>query len=78
MNTVDWIGFSGVALLLAAYFLASFKMIRPGGLPYIILNCTGAAVACFAAVLLHYIPFIILEGAWFVIAVVSLVKLKSK
>lgn len=76
MNGVDWIGFSGVMLLLAAYFLASFKMIKAGGLTYILLNCTGAAIACFASVLLDYLPFIILEGAWFLIAVVSLWKLK--
>lgn len=76
MHVVDWIGFSGVMLLLAAYFLASFKIIKAGGLAYILLNCAGAAIAATAAVLLHYIPFIVLEGAWFIIAVVSLFKLK--
>lgn len=76
MNTTDWIGFLGVSLLLAAYFLSSFKLIKPNGVPYILLNCTGAGIACFAAVLLQYVPFIILEGAWFAIAVFSLVKLR--
>ncbi len=78
MSAVDWIGFSGVMLLLSAYFLVAFNMIKPHGFTYIILNCVGAAIACLAAVLLHYIPFIILEGAWFIIAFVSLLKLKLK
>lgn len=78
MNAVDWIGFLGVTLLVTAYFLASFKMIKNNGFTYIMLNCTGAAIACFASVLLRYIPFVILEGVWFIIAVVSLFKLKLK
>ena len=76
MTAIDWLGFSGVLLLLAAYFLASFKIVKPGGLTHILLNCAGAAIAAVAAFLLPYIPFVILEGAWFMIAVVSLFKLK--
>ena len=78
MNSIDWIGFLGVMLLLTAYFLSSFKIMKSNGLPYILLNGVGAATACFAAVLLHYVPFIILEGAWFIIAVVSLVKWSTR
>lgn len=76
MTLIDWIGFLGAMLLLAAYFLASFKIIRPGGILYILLNCFGAAIATLAAILLPYLPFIILEGVWFLIAVVSLLQLK--
>ena len=54
MSAVDWIGFSGVMLLLSAYFLVAFNMIKPHGFTYITLNCIGATIACLAAVLLHY------------------------
>ena len=76
MTLIDWIGFLGAMLLLAAYFLASFKIIKPGGIIYILLNCFGAAIATLAAILLPYLPFIILEGVWFLIAAVSLLRLK--
>jgi len=76
MTVIDWIGFLGAMLLLAAYFLVSFKMIKAGGLIYILLNCAGAAIATVAAILLPYLPFVLLEGAWFLIAVVSLFRLK--
>ncbi len=78
MTTIDWIGFSGAMLLLAAYFLSSFKIIKSGGLTYILLNCAGAGIACIAAVLLPYLPFVILEGVWFLVAVVALLRLMIK
>lgn len=78
MTTIDWIGFLGAMLLLAAYFLSSFRMIKSGGLTYILLNGIGAGIACLAAVLLPYLPFIILEGVWFIVAVIALIRLMNR
>jgi len=72
MTTVDWLGFLGVALILLAYFLNVLGRIAPKDLSFILLNLIGAVIACFASVLLNYIPFIILEGAWALIALISL------
>jgi hypothetical protein len=74
MNATDWIGTIGVTLLLLAYFLNIIKKIPQNSLIYIVLNCSGAAMACFASVLLHYMPFIILEGAWTLVSLVILIK----
>ena len=74
MNVTDWIGTIGVTLLLLAYFLSITKKITQSSLIYILLNCSGAAMACFASVLLHYMPFIILEGTWTLVSLVILAK----
>ncbi len=78
MNTTDWIGFIGVTILLAAYFLNLTDNIKKDSLVYILLNCVGAALACYASILLHYVPFIILEAAWTLVSLVGLIKQLSK
>lgn len=69
MNATDWIGFSGVFILLAAYILQLIRKISSGGMIYSMLNFIGAAMACLASVMIDYLPFVILEGVW---ALVSL------
>jgi uncharacterized membrane protein YcaP (DUF421 family) len=64
MNISDWIGFTGVTILLLAFFLNLTGKISQNELPYIIMNIIGAAVAGLASYLINYIPFVILEGTW--------------
>ncbi|HEU4576143.1 MAG TPA: hypothetical protein VFS36_14170 [Chitinophagaceae bacterium] len=64
MTLTDWIGFTGVTILLLAYFLNLFNKLSRNGITYSMLNFFGAALACLASVMLQYWPFIILEGAW--------------
>ena len=64
MTLTDWAGTIGVAILLIAYFLNLIDIIKKDSLTYIFFNIVGAAIACFASVLLKYLPFIILEGCW--------------
>ena len=73
MNTVDWIGFIGVFQILLAYLLNVIGRVSSKDLLFIFLNLIGAAMACLGSVLLNYIPFIILEGAWTLISAISLV-----
>ena len=73
-NFNDWMGFTGVAVLLIAFLLNLFKKIPSGGLTYILMNITGAGMACIASVLIHYVPFIILEGAWTVVSIIALIR----
>lgn len=74
MNSTDWIGFIGVFQILLAYFLNVFGKISTKDLSFILLNIFGAGMACLASIMMNYIPFIILEGAWTLISVISLVK----
>ena len=78
MSTIDWIGFIGVFQILLAYILNVIGKIKNTDLPFILLNLIGASLACFASILMAYIPFIILEGVWAIVSLISLLKYKRK
>jgi hypothetical protein len=78
MNITDWIGFTGVALLLLAFLLNLRNVIHQNSLPYLLLNSVGAGLACLASVLLAYWPFIILEGCWTLVSLIGLGRLVLK
>ncbi|HNF31302.1 MAG TPA: hypothetical protein PLE03_02065 [Bacteroidia bacterium] len=71
----DFIGFIGVFILLVAYFLHLFRVIKPDKIFYLLLNFIGASLACLASVLIHYMPFILLEAAWALVSLISIFKL---
>jgi hypothetical protein len=72
MNLNDLIGTIGVGLILLAYFLNMFSLIKKDGTIYFIINILGAGIACLAAVLIHFMPFILLEAAWVVVSIIGL------
>lgn len=78
MNYNDLIGSLGVSIVLIAYFLNIYSLIKKDGLLFYSLNILGAAIACYASVLIHYTPFIILEGTWSIVSVFGLIKSLKK
>jgi len=74
MTMTDWTGAVGVTLLLVAFFLNLTGKIGKESFVYLFLNVLGAGIACFASVLLHYLPFIILEGCWTLVSAVGLLR----
>ena len=72
-NTNDYIGFAGVFILLIAFLLNLSGKIGKDALPYIVMNVLGAGLACLASWLIHYIPFVILEGIWTLVSLIALV-----
>ena len=74
MSFSDIMGSLGVAILLLAFVLNMLKFIKTESLSYLLLNFVGAGIACFASYLISYFPFVILEGVWAVVSLVSLVK----
>jgi hypothetical protein len=68
------IGSLGVTLLLIAFFLNLFKFISQESSLYILLNIIGGGLSCYASVLISYMPFVILEGTWCLVAVAAFVK----
>ena len=69
MNNTDLIGFIGVTILLIAFLLNLVNKIEKNSLSYLLMNIIGAATACFASILLNYMPFIILEGCWTLVSI---------
>ena len=78
MTGTDWIGFTGVTILLIAYFLNLVNSIKKDSPKYLLLNFVGAGLACYASMLLHYLPFIILEGCWTLVSAIGLIGYLSK
>lgn len=74
MHYNDIIGSIGVSIVLLAYFLSIAKWIEPTSSIYYLMNFVGAGLACYASFLIHYSPFILLEGAWSVISGIALLK----
>jgi hypothetical protein len=78
MSYNDIIGSIGVGIILIAYFLNIFSFIPKEGKFYFTLNIIGASIACYASVLINYIPFIILEGTWGVVSLFGLIRILKK
>ncbi len=68
------VGSLGVALLLLAFVLNMIKVLRTDATAYLGLNLVGAALACYSSYLIHFIPFVVLEGVWTVAALVALAR----
>lgn len=78
MNFIDWIGSTGVFLILLAYLLLILHKLTRDSYIYLIMNAVGAGSACLASILLNYWPFIILEAAWTLVSVLAIINLRLK
>ncbi len=72
------IGFVGVTLLLVAFFLNLFRLLKADSVPYLALNLAGASLACASSYLIDFLPFVLLEGTWAVVAGVALARTVGK
>ena len=69
VNNSEWIGAVGVGLLLGAFFLNLFGWMKTDSRVYQALNAIGAGIACYASYLIDFLPFVVLEGTWSIVAV---------
>lgn len=67
-TTATLIGSAGVALLLLAFVLNLFKFMSSEGYAFSGLNAVGAALACYSSWLIEFMPFVVLEAVWAVVA----------
>jgi hypothetical protein len=74
MDMPTLIGSLGVALLLLAFFLSLFKFIAQDGFAYIGMNIAGAGLACWSSWMIAFMPFVVLEAVWGLVAMAALVK----
>jgi hypothetical protein len=74
MTITDWVGSVGVAILLIAFFLNLRGRLSKDSIAYILMNVVGGGMACVASILLKYLPFIVLEGAWTLVSLISLAR----
>jgi hypothetical protein len=64
----------GVSLILLAFILLTLGKVKQQQKIYNLLNLLGAGLACYGAILIDAIPFVILEAIWCVVAIYGLVK----
>lgn len=74
MSFSSLIGSLGVALLLIAFFLNLFKYVSQDSRGYILLNVLGAGLSGYASALIHFMPFVVLESVWCLVALAALLK----
>jgi len=68
------IGFVGVTLLLVAFFLNLFRRLKAESDAYLALNLIGASLACASSYLIDFLPFVLLEATWAIVAGVALAR----
>ena len=74
MSNIDLIGFTGVLLILIAYFLNLNNKLAADHIVYILLNLIGGILACLASLLMEFYPFVLLEGTWAIVSFIALLK----
>ena len=78
LNISVIIGSIGVFLLLVSFFLNLFKILKHDTKIYTTMNIIGAGMSCYASILIGFMPFVILNGIWSVVALVGLISLLRK
>jgi len=74
MKLSDIIASIGVIILLIAFLLNLYKKLSANSKVYSLMNFIGAGICCFASWMVSFYPFVILEGVWGFVALVSLFK----
>ena len=72
-----WIGSLGVTLLLAAFLSNLLGFLRSDSRLYSGLNFVGAALACYSSYLIDFMPFVVLEGVWALVALTAIGRTSS-
>jgi hypothetical protein len=74
MDLPNIINSAGVSLILLAFILLTIGKTKSQDRLYNLLNLIGAGLACYGAILISAIPFVVLEGIWCVVAIYGLLK----
>ena len=72
MEVSTLLGSAGVFLLLVAFFLNLVKIWTPNSKPYLIVNIAGSLMSCYASYLIGFMPFVVLEAIWTIVAAFGL------
>lgn len=68
MTASDILGTVGVTLMLVPFILNIADKLSNDSPFYIVLNLIGGACTCAASIIIEFLPFVILEGAWTLIS----------
>lgn len=72
MNISDILASVGVIILLIAFLLNLYKKLHTQSRIYGSMNFIGAGICCYSSYLISFYPFVVLEGVWAFVALLSL------
>ena len=72
MKTSDILASIGVIILLIAFLLNLYKKLPAQSKIYGLMNFLGAGICCFSSYMIKFYPFVVLEGVWGFVALLSL------
>ena len=78
MTSGELVGTLGVTLLLIAFALNLADKWSSSSSIYLIFNVVGAGLACLSSYLIHFWPFVVLEGVWTISSLIMLLKPAKK
>ena len=78
MNFELGLGIIGMTLILVAFVLDEFKKIRTDSVQYNLINIIGSGLLLYYAYTLQSIPFLVLNGIWFLVAGYKIVRIILK
>ncbi len=68
----DTIASIGVIITLIAFLLNLYKKLSAQHKAYKLMNFLGAGMCCYASFIIKFYPFVLLEGIWAFVALLSL------
>ncbi|SEP46161.1 hypothetical protein [Mucilaginibacter sp. OK283] len=74
MKLSDIIASIGVIILLIAFVLNLLNKLSSENRVYKLFNFIGAGTCCYASYMVSFYPFVVLEGVWGAVALVSLLR----
>lgn len=74
MDMSEIVGSAGVTILLVGFALTATGRLRADCTTNLVLNFSGATIACVASAMIGFKPFVILEGTWAIVAALSLLR----
>ena len=74
MDAATLIGSLGVAFMLSAFLLNVLRLMSADGYAYAALNFVGGALACYSSWLIAFMPFVVLEGVWALVAAFAIAR----
>jgi hypothetical protein len=72
MSTTDIIASIGVVITLIAFLLNLNNKLSAQSSIYKLMNVIGAGLCCYSSFLIKFYPFVLLEGIWAFVALLSL------
>lgn len=74
MTAGEITGTVGVSLLLLAFGLNLLNKLSASSKTYLLLNISGAGLACASSYLIGFWPFVVLEAVWMLSSTAILIK----